>query len=77
MNTTYLFCSGICDIEFLFQGSFSDVTGRQKVLIATLILSSVSYISTGLTSSVIVILCLRASLGEITLLHKIIVKFMK
>ncbi|KAI8424193.1 hypothetical protein MSG28_002774 [Choristoneura fumiferana] len=44
-------------------GSLSDLKGRKNILIATLLISSISYTSMGLTSSITVILITRAVLG--------------
>ncbi|KAI5646525.1 major facilitator superfamily domain-containing protein [Phthorimaea operculella] len=44
-------------------GSLSDIRGRKTILIITLLVCSAAYILTGLTTSVIAILCLRAILG--------------
>ncbi|VVC97601.1 unnamed protein product [Leptidea sinapis] len=44
-------------------GSLSDMKGCRKILIITLLLCSISYIAMGLTSSIIMILILRAILG--------------
>lgn len=50
--------------EYCFQGSLSDLKGRRNILIVTLLLCSVSYLSLGFTESVITILCVRAILGK-------------
>lgn len=46
------------------QGSLSDIKGRRNILIVTLLVCSVSYTLLGLTNSIIVILLLRAVLGN-------------
>lgn len=47
-----------------FQGSLSDIKGRKNILMLTLLVCAVAYTTLGITNSVVVILIIRAVLGN-------------
>lgn len=48
----------------LFQGSLSDIKGRKTILLLSLLVCSVAYITIGITNSIFIILFVRAILGK-------------
>lgn len=51
-------------IFLFFQGSLSDLKGRKTILMLTLLVCAAAYATLGITESVIVILIIRAVLGN-------------
>lgn len=52
------------NVMAIFQGSLSDLKGRNTILMLTLLLCSVTYTVSGITTSLTIILVSRAILGN-------------